>query len=296
MDYYKSKALHPFHYSLDITMKKIILFSIWFCLFGSFASPVFSEGNNTYSGSIKYSCHNWLPMSYKTDEGFAGGLYIDILTEVFTKELNIPLAIKFSSWQRAQVEVKKGVTDFLITVATEDRLKYTEKSSEPFFLLYLYVYTYTGHPLSDQIDLIETPEDIIKLNLKTVTNIGNGWHKSNMEAKGVQTHYVRLEDSALSFLAAKRADIMIDALISTNHIIREKKLASKIRLTKSRFGPLKMHLLMSKKSSFLKLMPKIDRTFKKLQDEGVIKEIITRYSSLKQPEQFNQNVFAGDLK
>lgn len=277
-------------------MKKTVIFSIYFCLIISFSNHGYAGENNADSTGIKFSCYNWLPMNYENDKGIPSGLYIDILNEVFVNQLGIPLSTRFRPWKRAQVEVRKGITDFLITVATRERLKYSTKSNEPFFLLYLYIYTYANHPLANQIDQIKSPEDIVKLNLTAVTNLGNGWHKSNMEAKGVKTHYVRLEDSALGFLSLKRADIMIDALISTNHLIRKKGLSSKIQLTKARFGPLKMHLLMSNQSPFLKLMPEINEAFKNLQDEGVINEIISRYSSLKQSSQYNPGIFAGELK
>ena len=83
-----------------------------------------------------------------------------------------------------------------------------------------------------QIDQIKTAEDIVRLNLKTVTNLGNGWHEAHMESKGVLTKYVGVEDSALRFLAAKRADIMIDALVSTNYLIKETGSTSELKLSK----------------------------------------------------------------
>jgi len=244
-----------------------------------FSNHVLAKENNIISEKINYSCHNWIPMSYKK-EGIPQGLYIDILNEIIVKNLKKELVVNFYPWKRAQRTVKEGESDFLITVPTPSRLKYSIKSDKPFFLLYLYVYTYKNHPKINQINKIKSIQDIIDLNLKVVTNSGNGWHKVNLEKKGVNTKYVSIEDSAIRFLSRKRADIMIDSIVSTNHLIKERNLTSKITLTESRFGPIKMHLLMSKKSQYTKLMPKINEIFLKLEKKGSINKIIDKYISV----------------
>lgn len=244
-----------------------------------FPSWVYTQEKSINASEIKYFCHNWVPMSFVDSNGIPKGLYVEIVNEIFVNNLNKKVAVQIRPWKRAQVNVKRGKGDFLITVATPERLKYTVRSEEPIFLLYLYVYTYTNHPLEKQINQIRTAEDIINLDLLTVTNLGNGWHHNNLEKKGVRTHYVGAEESTLSFLAARRADIVIDALVSTNYLIKKRGLSSRLTLTKSRFGPLKMYLLMSKKSQFLNLMPEINKIFAKLQKEGKIEKIVNRYSA-----------------
>jgi len=260
-------------------MHKFVKFlpTIFLLLFQNF---IFATEHNIVPKKISYACHNWIPMSYSKD-GIPEGLYIDILNEVLVKNLKTELEVKFYPWKRAQKMVKEGVSDFLITVPTRDRLEYAVKSEKPFFLLYLYVYTYKNHPKINQINKIKSVQDIIDLNLRVVTNLGNGWHKINLEEKGVKTKYLSLEDSAIRFLSRKRADIIIDAVVATNHLIKERNLTSKITLTKARFGPIKLHLLMNKQSSFIELMPEINRVFSELEKEGTIKKIVDKYNTLK---------------
>ena len=244
-----------------------------------FQNSVFAKEPTPLNQKISYSSISWIPMSYEK-KGIPQGLYIDILKEVLVKHLKKELKVKFYPWKRAQKEVKDGYADFLITVPTPSRLKYAVKSEKPFFLLYLYIYTYKNHPKIDEINKIKNVQDIINLNLKVVTNFGNGWHKENLEEKGVNIIYVPKRDSSVRFLARKRADILIDAIVTTNHLIKERNLISKISLTKSHFGPIKMHLLMSKKSHYLELMPEINRVFSKLEKEGIIKKAVDKYNTL----------------
>lgn len=239
----------------------------------------FGSGSYASETSITYATSDWVPVSFKNRDGNPDGLYVEILNSVFSRIPDTNFSVKFLPWKRAQVEVEKGHSDFLITVATKERLGYARRSTTPFFQMYMHVYTYSGHPKLDLIEKIKTVEDIAKLNLTAVTNLGNGWHKTEIENNGIKTSYVGSETPAVKFLAAKRADIMIDALVPTNHLIVTKGLTSKIKLTKARFGPLKMYILMSKKSSKRHLLTEIEKSYKAIQANGELEKITLKYSS-----------------
>lgn len=231
---------------------------------------------------IRFAFHQWPPMCYVDGDGTAKGLYLDLLREVFEKQLGMTMIPQQLPWKRCQTKVRTGEVDFMLTVATDERIEYTIKSDRPFYELYLYVYTYAGHSKSHLIQAIQTADDMKTLNLTTVTNLGNGWHKNNIESAGVKTHYVRQEQNALKFLAKKRADIMIDALVPTNDAIRKLNLVGKITQTEVRFGPILMHLLMSKKSEYTTMMPDINRVFQTLSQQGTIDRIFDRYTRLEE--------------
>lgn len=206
------------------------------------------------------------------------GLFIEILDKVVVKELGMKLVVQQSPWKRAQENVRDGTADIIVSVPTQDRLAYAFSSKEPIFNMWLNVYTYTGHPKIDKIRKIQTPNDIIALNLVPASNQGNGWHKENIDAFGVKTFYVPTDENLVQFLAMRRADIMIDAPISINRIIRQYDLTAKIVQTDARFGPVNFHLLISKKSKHAYLMPKINETINKLVREGVVEKILLKYS------------------
>ena len=208
------------------------------------------------------------------------GLFIEIVEEIFAKELGYKLVIEQYPWKRAQQNVKEGNADITLSVPTSERLEYAFMSDKPILKMYLNVYTYAGHPKLKEIREIQTVQDIIALKLKPVTNLGNGWHKENIENAGVTTSYVQGDENLVQFLALKRADIMIDAPLFMNHLINEYKLGSKIVRTDVLFGPINFHLLVSKNSRYAELMPKINKAIDKLAKNGKLEQMASKYSHL----------------
>lgn len=267
---------------------KVILLSIF--ALSVFWQPVRAENKIEAITEVTYSFSDadWYPIFYKPNRNAGNssgcrdyeGLFIELLDEIFNKRLNIDVQCKTFPWKRAQLNVKTGQDDFLITVPTEPRLKYAVKSKQPIFQLHMHVYTYSGHPLIDEIKNIKTLEDIVDLDLVTVTNLGNGWHKQFIEAHGIPTHYTQDDEHILKFLAAKRADIIIDAKTPTNYNIKRLGLSSQIEFTDVTFGPLDFYLLMSKKSKATMLMPAIDETIQALTLEGYLERVTEKYMLL----------------
>lgn len=222
----------------------------------------------------------WVPIMMKDKNGNSKGLYFEFLQEIFNRRLNKEFEIMFQPWKRIQLNVNKGKIDMMIAIASPERLQYAIKSSQPLYLLYLNLYTYKDHPKLKDLEQIKTVQDIKRLNLVSVTNLGNGWHQANVEKHGIRTLQVNTEEAALKVLALKRADIMIDFVVTNNHLIKQLDLTSKIELTEVQFGPIAFHLLMSKKSPFIELMPEIDKAINDAHRDKSIEKIVHAYSIL----------------
>lgn len=228
---------------------------------------------------IVLAANNWAPYVFLDEQGTAQGVYIEILRELFETELGMELVFVPLPWKRAQLAVKNGEADFLVTVATPERREYAVASELPVLEMYLRVYSYAGHPRFEQIDAIKSGQDIKDLGLIPVTNIGNQWHVRNIDSFGVATEYVPAEENAFQMVAAKRSDITIEPIIAGRHLIKQLQLEDKIVATNARFGPLQMHLLLGKNSPHLILLPQINDALKRLMTSGRIERIIHRYTS-----------------
>ncbi len=221
----------------------------------------------------------------ENDNGWKG-LYIEIAEEIFVKELGYRLVIEQYPWKRAQQNVREGIADITFTIPTAERLEYALVSDQPILKMYLNLYTYAGHPKLGEIRKIKTVQDIIALGLKPVTNLGNGWHKENIENAGVTAFYVPNDENIIQFLALKRADIMIDAPIFMNHLIQQYNLESKIVKTDVMFGPLNFHLLVSKNSRYAQLMPKINEVINELEKRGTFERGLQVFKPSKSPGRY----------
>jgi len=242
------------------------------------AAPInaFSDDNIT----LTYTSAEWIPFSYRDATNTPRGLYIDLLDRVLTQELGITFEYIQLPWKRAQLYAEEGKADILITVKNSERLNYASASDIPLLQLYLNIFTYANHPLLSEIEQITSGKDIQKHNLVAVTNIGNAWHKENIDSFGVTTHYTDDEESAFMIVASKRADITIEPVYAGSYLVRQLGLSDKVVMTDAQFGPIDMHLLFSKKSPHIGLMPKINAAILKLKENGTFEKITERYRQI----------------
>ena len=261
-------------------MKTKVETILWFVLFVLAISPcprLYAEGQDR----IVYASASWVPYAYVDKDGTARGVYVDILKAVFEDGLSIQVDYQEYPWKRAQALAKDGLVDIFITVATAERLQYMVKSKSPVLAMYLHVYTYAGHPQLAAIQEIRSGEDVLELGLIPVTNLGNVWHRNNIDRLGVQTHYVPSEDNAFLFLAARLADITIEPLTAGNYLINKLDLSAKVIPTEGRFGPITFHLLVSRQSPFVHRIGEIDHVIDELRKSGKISAIIDHYRRIK---------------
>lgn len=230
---------------------------------------------------ITYASAKWAPYSWRDDQGKPRGIYIDLLHAILGDELGYSLRYLELPWKRAQHAAKSGQADILITVMTEERLAYSTASRIPLIQLHLHIFTYANHPKLQAINSITTGEEILNLKLTPVTNIGNHWHKQEIDKFGINTLYVNDEESAFKMVANRRADITIEPIYAGAYLISNLGLSDKITMTNARFGPINMHLLFSKKSPHISIFPKINKAMVKLHDDGTFEEILARYAKVK---------------
>lgn len=230
--------------------------------------------------TITFGYTSWKPIYYLSKDDEPRGIYAEILEELFEKKLGYEVVYKAYPWKRCQKYLELGKIDFTIMMPSKERLKYSDKSQNVFYDFYLNVFTYKGHPLIETIEKIKTVDDIKRLKIISVTNAGNGWHKKNIDAYGIETIYLNKESQIFTFLSLKRADIIIDVLAPSLNVIREQNLQDSIQVTTARFGPTSMHLMMSKLSKHRKLLPAIDKAFSELKANGDIRRIVDKYEKI----------------
>jgi len=220
----------------------------------------------------------WLPFyNHEKGQNKLQGMWAEMFDALFVKELGWDLVYLFRPWSRAQNEVKQGTADLFVSVPTSERLNYTIASDLPFFRLPMQLYTYEGHPRMAEILNIRAAEDIKRLDLLMVSNLGNGWHKANIEDKGVRTHWVKSDEQIMQFLALKRADGAIDAPPSMNLLIKRLGLENQVVLTDVTFGTLEFFLLVGKKSPVVDHLDEINAALAKLLKSGTFQTIYEKY-------------------
>lgn len=236
-----------------------------------------SSPGDASENKITFSYTEWEPMTYTDPSKNSKGVFVDIAREIFEERHQIEIVFHPLPWKRAQREVETGRADFMVTVPTQQRLTYVVKSTLPFYTVDMALFTWKEHPKSEQLKTAKTVDDLIDLELTSVTNLGNGWHKQNVEQKGLDTLHAPEDQNIALMLAGRRADIMIDSKISMNRIIREKGLTDKIVQINPSFAQIHMNLLLSKKSPWLSKMPEFDQVLTDPVSDGTVDRIIDHY-------------------
>lgn len=226
---------------------------------------------------VVLAASSWEPYTGVGEDGQGHGIYVDILREVFEKELGMDLKVRIFPWKRAQHFVKSGLADMVVTVATDERLHYAAKSDQQILDLSLHAFTYADHPKLNLINSIVEVKDIKRFGLIPVSNFGNNWHRDNIDNLGVATQYVPSEKHAFQVLAAKRADITLEPLFAGKYLIRQQGMESKIIATKARLKPLAVHLLVSMKSPLIESMDDINGALARVRNSGRIDVIMMSY-------------------
>lgn len=229
---------------------------------------------------VVFAHTEWKPFIYTDTKGQSQGVFHDIIVELFEHKLNMAVTFSSRPWKRAQFDVENGDADAMVTAPTEKREGYAIKTGLPIYQLFIRVYSYEGHIQLGKINQIKSAHDIKSLGLIPVTNLGNGWHKQHIDAFGVKTYYVPKDESIAFVLANKRADIMLESAESMNRVLKENGLERKIVLTDAKFGPINLHLMVSKKSKLSKKISQINGALIELKNNGFIDSVTQKYMEL----------------
>lgn len=217
------------------------------------------------------------PYAYSDEKEVFQGMLREIMDEVFTRELRVEIIAKHYPWARTQKCVENGTADIMVTLPTRERLTYSVATKQPLYSLHFYLYTYVGHNRIQEIGQIKNARDIKKMDLLSVSRLGNGWYKRNIASHGVRTHYITGSKSIFHFLALKRADIAIELAEVSNYMIEQLGLTSKLVMMDAKFGPEHFHILVGKKSRWSHRISEIDFAIKKLNTNGTIDGIVSKY-------------------
>jgi len=189
----------------------------------------------------------WSMIQTWDDKGAFDGLYAFFLRRL-SEKMEWESSFWPLPWVRAQKSVETGEADALIAVASPARLEYAIAMEDPVFSLFFTIYYSVDHERAAEIRNIKTLDDIKKMGFTTVSNRGNGWHTEHVEGIGIPTTYVLDDTSMLRFLAARRADIIIDTPLSMRPKIQGMGMDNQLVGTGARIDETRLVLLLSRRS------------------------------------------------
>lgn len=213
------------------------------------------------------------PYSWRDADGKMKGIWIDIIDEVFQKEIGIKVEHEGYPWSRAQYLVKSGEADALIGMANEERKKYVDFNSVPLYVSKIKIYTSFKNEKLDAIKRISSEEDLDKFSITDIN--GNGWSSSRFPDLNIS--YVRNLASAMNVILSCRSDLTFSDSLVAEYYIKENNLKYDIEEISYVLDMVESYLGIGKNSYYVKFLEDFDEVFKKLEENGMISKIISKY-------------------
>jgi polar amino acid transport system substrate-binding protein len=222
---------------------------------------------------------NYEPYIYAAENQQVKGLYRDLMVEAFDR-MEIPLEYDVCPWKRAQLLVKNGTADAMISVATTKRLVYLS-ATDPVTHMDFHVFAKSDNPRIMEIMAIESIEDLKGFDI--ISYLGNGWAERNF--KGLTVDTAPNFTSAILMLAKNRGDVFVDGSIVVKYAIKEllKDPANPVLELKSvvesqhTLETIPYSLLIRKDSRYHSIIPKFNKTLREIRHDGTYDRILDQY-------------------
>jgi polar amino acid transport system substrate-binding protein len=212
----------------------------------------------------------WPPIMYQRGDQIVGA-GPEIAQKIFS-DLGIKVTSKYEgTWDTVQRKAKDGSIDILFAAyKTKEREAYMNYSI-PYTVdpVVLVVKKGKAFPYNKWEDLI---------NKKGVVTTGDSYGQDfdNFIKEKLSVEKVTTPKEAFYLLDQEKVDYFVYALYSAQDYIFKNKISDKAEIISKYISAENFYLTISKKSPFLKLMPKVNSLLEKYIKDGVIKQIIEK--------------------
>ena len=228
---------------------------------------------------------DYWPAIFRGEDGKPAGIFNDILTEVFAR-LDVPLKKSLYPWKRAQLLVKNGEADGIVTVYTNERKSFAV-ATRPIWEIGENLFFRRDNPKACRILKVDSFDDLKGLTM--VETLGSGWTKDNFDAHGIKNViWVPTIDSAFSMLAKGRADAFIMFNLNAYNILSKKRAQETdpaggfhniVAITPA-FTKLPFRLLIRKDSPFAGRIGDINKVLEDMETDGAFQRIRKKYADI----------------
>lgn len=246
-------------------MKKILIALFFFLM----TTSLFADDSMEF---VYY--HNYRPYSWKENNQMHG-ILIDIINEAIQKRMGITVNHRGFPWARAQLMVKENKADAFVTCTTPARKIYTYISEEPVLNLTTKLHVGVNNPKIAQLRQVKSVSYAELKGYQLVDYIGNGWAETNL--KGLNVIWLPKIDAIVPFLALGRADAWVHASQISEYNIKRLGYKGKVVTLPNVLSVAPMYLCIGKNSQFTGILPKFEKTIRKMRQSGIIQKIHDKY-------------------
>ncbi len=208
------------------------------------------------------------PFSWKGKNGEVNGVEVELLEVLLKEKMGISLIHKSCPWARCQNWVKKGLNDAFLTIPTPERKAYAEITDLPIFTTKFFIYVGHKNPKLSELREIKTLSELKSRNDIILGQIlGAGWHGIHYQgAKKISKAANSVQ--ILKMLELNRVDVYVEQAPLLRYQIKSLAFEGKILEMPHAMDVVPWHLHISKKSPFLRILPKFNKLLEDMEKDG----------------------------
>lgn len=229
--------------------------------------------------TAKWVFTDYPPANYQLPNGQHAGYLHDIVIDVFEKRLGIKVHIDVMPWKRCQVMVADGTADLMVTIPTPQRQTYTVTHENPIWIKRRILFTYRNHPRFDTIDRLNGLAQIKNDGYTVISYLGNDWAQNTFQHAGITILYATTVEGMYRMLSAQRGDLVVEERGLALPRIQALGLAETVVETGGIASESGFHILISKKSPFAALIPRLNREIEAMRASGDLDRITGHYGA-----------------
>ena len=245
-------------------MKKIWVVLI---LLGT-ASPLFAEDAMKFDYEATGKPFSW------EEGGKMQGILVDIAEEIIHSRMGLKIVHQGHPWKRSQHLVQIGEADALITNGPM-RKDWADHSREVVLTLQHKLYVKAGGPKFDQLRKVHDLDDLKPFAM--VDHRGSAWAEKNLAGRGIDVHWVADHDTMYRLVAKGRVDAVAYIGFVARYHIKNLGLQDQLVELPLRVPAVPFHIVIGKKSPFVKFLPQIDETIRQIKQDGTLQRIYDKY-------------------
>ena len=215
------------------------------------------------------------PYSFRDQQGNMTGIFVDITNQVLNEKMGIELIHRGYPWERAQRMVQHGQADAFITVATTNRLAYTDASTEPVIVGPMNLFVHQNNDKLEQIKNVQTVDDLRPFTI--IDYQGNHWGNQHFPEERFRRLLASNLSNVLTMLAHGRGDVVATDKIVADYLMAQLNLQALIVELPIILAEVEFSLCIGKSSPFNSLLPEFNQQMAQFREQGHVDTVLAHY-------------------
>jgi polar amino acid transport system substrate-binding protein len=211
------------------------------------------------------------PISF-VEQGRVRGAWVAVMEEL-GRRLQLRVDHQAYPWARAQIMVKTGRADGMVTTANAERLSYALASQEVLLLNETRIFVRPSHPQFEALQAVREPAGLA--GFKVTSYLGNGWLRARMPEG--QVKWLRTLDDVLQ-LAAREPDlVLVEGERLMRPVLRRLQLEQAFVAVGAPLDQTSTRLLIARRSPHAEQLAAFDQTLALMRKDGSLARILAQH-------------------